>query len=160
METGQGRGTAANRFNYFVAAFMVAVAAVIGHGTFLVARPRGDISMPTVFPGVLIAVLLVLALLLVQKTRTDALPAPDGEPISLAGHVKAASIFAIAVAYPLAMLVIGFPAATALALTAFCITLGERRYWLVLLYALAFAAFVYGVFVMALRVPLPMGLFE
>lgn len=160
MQMSDSRNPAANRFNYFMAGFMAVIAAVIAHGTFFVSRPRGDISMPLVFPSVLIVVLLVLALLLVIKTRADALPRPEGEPLTLAGHAKAAVIFAIAVVYPLAMLVIGFPLATALALVAFCLVLGERRYWLIALYALAFSAFVYGVFIMTLRVPLPMGLFE
>jgi len=147
------------RFNYFMAGFLVAIAAVIVHGTFFVSRSKGDISMPLVFPSALIALLLILAISLVVRTYLNALPAPEGEPLSLAGHAKAALIFAITVGYPLAMLVVGFPLATALALIAFSLALGERRYGLVLLYAFSFAAFVYGVFVMMLRVPLPMGFF-
>lgn len=156
----ESRHPAASRFNYFIAGGMAVMAAVIAHGTFFVTRPKGDISMPLVFPSVLISALLTLAVVLVLKTRASALPLPDGEPISLAGHAKAGVIFAIALAYPMVMQIISFPIATALALVAFCLALGERRFWLIALYALAFTAFVYGVFIMMLRVPLPMGIFE
>jgi putative tricarboxylic transport membrane protein len=146
------------RFNYVVAGLMVVLAAVIARGTFFVTRARADVSMPQVFPGALIVLLLVLAVMLVVKTRAGTLPAIEGERISPAGHRKAATVFAIAVAYPLVMPFIGFFIATVLALVAFSLVLGERRRLLILGYALAFALLVHGIFVVALRVPLPAGL--
>lgn len=160
MNDGDGQAASARRFNCIMAAFMVVIAGVIAQGTFLTDRAKGDISMPLVFPGVLIALLLTLSVVLVVKTRAQSLPEPEGEPISRAGHAKAAVIFAIAVAYPLSMPVIGFPLATALALAAFSFALGERRYVFIAVYSLLFSAFVYGVFIQALRVPLPLGVFE
>lgn len=160
MHGGDSQIRSTQRFNYIVATFMVVVAGVIARGTFFTARSRADISMPMVFPGALIGLLLILAVMLVVKTRTGSLPAVEGEPISPAGHRKAAVIFAIAVAYPLSMQIIGFLLATALALVAFSLALGERRYALIAAYAGIFSALVYGIFVVALRVPLPAGLFE
>ncbi|KAA0971950.1 tripartite tricarboxylate transporter TctB family protein [Aureimonas fodinaquatilis] len=147
-------------FNYVVAAIMVGVSAIIAHGTFFSGRSRTGVSMPLVFPSVLIVLLIGLAALLVWQTAANKLPPPENAPIPLRGHMRAAIILCITIAYPLAMPIIGFPLATAAALTAFSLALGERRYWLIALYAIGFAAALYAIFIMALRVPLPLGFFE
>lgn len=116
--------------------------------------------MPLVFPSLLIALLIGLAALLVWQCATGRLALPEGEPMPLKGHMRAAIILCITIAYPLAMQIISFPIATAAALTAFSIALGERRYWLIAIYSISFAAALHAIFVMALRVPLPLGIFE
>ncbi|WP_354064684.1 tripartite tricarboxylate transporter TctB family protein [Devosia sp. 2618] len=156
---GENSAGRSPRFNYVMAAVMALLSAVIAHGTFLSGRSQTGVSMPLVFPSALIGLLLVLAVLLVFQTRTGRIPRIEVEPIELRGHLKAALLLSIAIAYPLLMQVVGFPLSTTLALTAFSLALGERRYWLIGLYAIGFSAALYAIFMMALRVPLPLGFF-
>lgn len=90
MNDGDGQARSARRFNYIMAAFMVVIAGVITQGTFLTDRAKGDISMPLVFPTVLIALLLTLSVMLVAKTRARSLPEPEGEQI-VAGRTREGS---------------------------------------------------------------------
>jgi putative tricarboxylic transport membrane protein len=153
-DPGDGGPAASSRTaDLVVALCMLLLAAFVLQGTFFSGRSVIGVSAPAVFPVIVVVLLAGFAALLVVSAllRPPAAPAAPGA----AGRVLAA--FAITLLYASGIERIGYHFATLAFIPAMAWLGGERRWWLLLLAAVALTGGIALVFGRLLRVPLPPG---
>lgn len=122
----------------------------------------GPDGIPRVL-GLLLAALAAIVLLrgvfgLLAARRAAAPAAPKAKAGERRGHLRAAGMFAIGLAYLLLVPLLGYPLAVALLIAAAALYLGVPRRPSVAVVAAGGAATFWVIFVKLLGVPLPVGL--
>lgn len=124
------------------------------------AEARYYVVGPKMFPRLAAALLVLLSLLLIAAGRGGERERPADAGLSPEGRRSVATTVLFSVGYIGVLPHLGFLAATVLALLAFLICFGERRWYVVLPIVVLGPSFIHYSFATWIQVPLPEGLLE